>query len=101
MSENEYLIEVMTKVEPFNQWLDKYNNFDFSHIHTVDLIICGIIAPFLIVLLSNFFAPNKSSSKKSREEFVLSIFLLAFLSSIIFFASAFFTYLSHEREIEN
>ena len=64
MSENEYLIEVMTKIDPFNQWLAKYNNFDFSNIHTFDLILCGLIAPFLIPLLSLIFKPGKSSSKK-------------------------------------
>lgn len=101
MSENEYLIEVMTKIDSFNQWLDKYNNFDFSNIHTFDLILCGLIAPFLIALLSNIFKPVKYSSKKSRVEFTLSVILITFLSSIIFFASAFFAYLSHEREIND
>ena len=101
MNENEYLIEVMTKIEPFNQWLDKYNNFDFSNTRTFDLILCGLIAPFLIALLSNIFKPSKSSSKKTREEFALSVILITFLSSLILFISAFFTYLSHEGEIKN
>lgn len=101
MSENEYLIETMTKIDSFNQWLDKYNNFDFSDTHTFDLILCGLIAPFLIPLLSLIFKPGKSSSKKSREEFALSVILITFLSSLILFMSAFFTYLSHEREIKD
>lgn len=101
MGENEYLIEVMTKIDSFNQWLDKYNNFDFSNIHTFDLILCGLIAPFLIALLSNIFKPGKYSSKKSRVEFTLSVILLAFLSSLILFVSAFFNHLSHEREIRD
>lgn len=101
MSENEYLIEVMTKIDPFNQWLAKYNNFDFSNIHTFDLILCGLIAPFLIPLLSLIFKPGKSSSKKSREEFALSVILITFLSSLILFISAFFNHLSYEREIRD
>lgn len=101
MNENEYLIEIMTKIDLFNQWLDKYNNFDFSNTRTFDLILCGLIAPFLIPLLSLIFKPSKSSSKKSREEFALSVILITFLSSLILFISTFFTYLSHEREIND
>lgn len=101
MGENEYLIEVMTKIDSFNQWLDKYNNFDFSNIHTFDLILCGLIAPFLIPLLSTIFKPGKSSSKKSRVEFTLSVILITFLSSLILFVSAFLNHLSHEREIRD
>ena len=70
MSENEYLIEVMTKIDSFNQWLDKYNNFDFSNIRTIALFISGIIAPFLIILLLGPFEPDKSSGKKARDNFV-------------------------------
>lgn len=101
MGENEYLIEVMTKIEAFNQWLDKYNNFDFSNIRTVVLFISGIIAPFLITLLLSPFSPDKSSGKKARDDFALSLFLISFLSTIILFISAFFNHLSHEREIRD
>lgn len=101
MNENEYLIEVMTKIEAFNQWLDKYNNFDFSNIRTVVLFISGIIAPFLITLLLSPFEPGKSSGKKARDDFALSLFLIAFLSTIILFISAFLTSISYDRESRN
>lgn len=101
MSENEYLIEVMTKIESFNQWLDKYNNFDFSNIRTIVLFISGIIAPFLIILLLSPFEPDKSSGKKARDNFVSSMLLIAFLSSIILFISAFVTSFSYSRESRN
>lgn len=101
MSENEYLIETMTKIDSFNQWLDKYNNFDFSDIRTIVLFISGIIAPFLIILLLSPFEPDKSSGKKARDNFISSMLLIAFLSSLILFISAFFNYLSHEREIKD
>lgn len=101
MGENEYLIEVMTKIEAFNQWLDKYNNFDFSNIRTVVLFISGIIAPFLITLLLSPFEPGKSRGKKARDDFVSSMLLIAFLSSIILFISAFVTSFSYSRESRN
>lgn len=101
MSENEYLIEVMTKIDSFNQWLDKYNNFDFSNIRTIVLFISGIIAPFLIILLLSPFEPDKSSGKKVRDNFVSSMLLIAFLSSIILFISAFVTSFSYSRESRN
>ncbi len=101
MSENEYLIEVMTKIDSFNQWLDKYNNFDFSNIRTIVLFISGIIAPFLIILLLSPFEPDKSSGKKARDNFVSSMLLIAFLSSIILFISAFVTSFSYSRESRN
>lgn len=101
MSENEYLIETMTKIDSFNQWLDKYNNFDFSNIRTIVLFISGIIAPFLIILLLGPFAPDKTSGKKARDNFVSSMLLIAFLSSIILFISAFVTSFSYSRESRN
>lgn len=101
MSENEYLIEVMTKIDSFNQWLDKYNNFDFSNIRTIVLFISGIIAPFLIILLLSPFAPGKSSGKKARDNFISSMLLITFLSSIILFISAFVTSFSYSRESRN
>lgn len=101
MGENEYLIEVMTKIDPFNQWLAKYNNFDFSNIRTIILFISGIIAPFLIILLLSPFWPDKSSGKKARDNFVSSMLLIAFLSSIILFISAFVTSFSYSRESHN
>ena len=101
MSENEYLIEVMTKIDSFNQWLDKYNNFDFSNIRTIVLFISGIIAPFLIILLLGPFAQDKTSGKKARDNFVSSVLLIAFLSSIILFISAFVTSFSYSRESRN
>lgn len=101
MSENEYLIEVMTKIDSFNQWLNKYNNFDFSNIRTIVLFISGIIAPFLIILLLSPFAPDKSSGKKARDNFISSMLLITFLSSIILFISAFVTSFSYSRESRN
>ena len=101
MNENEYLIETMTKIDSINQWLDKYNNFDFSNIRTIILFISGIIAPFLIILLLSPFAPDKSSAKKARDNFVSSLFLIAFLSTIILFISAFLTSISYDRESRN
>jgi hypothetical protein len=98
MNENEYLIEVMTKIESFNQWLDKYNNFDFSNWALILLAFLSFEA-----LLITFLLPSKDFIKAigfKKEKDIPLYMLMSFSVFLILLIAVVNIYTSHKREVE-
>ena len=103
MNENEYLIEVMSKIDSFNQWLVKYNNFDFGlgERYSAFLTVLALIVILLFFLAQDpqqDKADNDNDNKKEKRE---NIPIITLVVSVILFFSAIAIYKSHQSKITN
>lgn len=98
MSENEYLIATMSKIDSFNQWLDRYNNFDFSNWTLILLAFLSFEA-----LNITFLLPSKDFIKaiglKKEKDIPLYMFM-SFSVFLIFLIAVVSLYTSHKRDVE-
>lgn len=101
MNENEYLIEVMTKIEAFNQWLAKYNNFDFGlgERYSAFLIVLALIV-ILLFLLTQYTPQDKADNEQEKEN-MLIIPIITIVLSVILFVSAIAIYSSRQSKANN
>ena len=106
MSGNEYLIEVMTKIDSFNQWLAKYNNFDFGWGERYSLFLAVLALTVILLFLlaqdpQQDKADNDNDNEKEKEKNILIITIITLVLSVILFCSAIAIYTSHQSKITN
>ena len=101
MSKNEYLIATMSNIDSFNQWLDKYNNFDFgwgeqyaAFLTTLALIVIL----FFFIMQSN--QQDNAGENVKKENLPLHL-IITIVLSVILLTSAIAIYSSHQSKATN
>ena len=101
MSENDYLIETMTKIEAFNQWLDKYNNFDFG----LGERYAAFLTTFALIVILFFFIMHSNqqdnAGENDKKENLPLHQIITIVLSVILFTSAIAIYSSHQSKATN
>lgn len=101
MSKNEYLIETMTKIEAFNQWLDKYNNFDFG----LGERYAAFLTTFALIVILFFFIMRSNqqdnAGENDKKENLPLHQIITIVLSVSLFVSAIAIYSSRQSKANN
>lgn len=96
MTQNEYLIEVMSKVDKFNDWIAKYHEVYSSNNND---IIIGMFVVFFISFICIDVKLSKDSKDSNTSGIAIFVLILFIISLIMMFKTA--SHSRDERYLEN